>query len=107
MGCNWESHMNSVNLWKSFAFGVVAATLFGHASAQAEGTVVVYCGVNEEWCRAAATAFEQKTGIQVNMTRQSAGEIYARLRAEKDNPRGDVWYGGTGDPHLQAADRTG
>ena len=38
------------------------------------------------------------------MTRQSAGELYARLRAEKDNPRGDIWYGGTGDPHLQAAD---
>ena len=34
----------------------------------------------------------------------SAGELYARLRAEKDNPRGDIWWGGTGDPHLQAAD---
>jgi iron(III) transport system substrate-binding protein len=59
--------------------------------------------VNEEWCRAAAASFEQKTGIHVDMTRQSAGEIFARLRAEKDNPRGDIWYGGTGDPHLQAA----
>ena len=37
------------------------------------------------------------------MTRQSAGEIFARLRAESANPRGDVWFGGTGDPHLQAA----
>jgi iron(III) transport system substrate-binding protein len=37
------------------------------------------------------------------MTRQSAGEVYARLRAEKENPRGDIWFGGTGDPHLQAA----
>ena len=56
MGCNWENHMNSVKILKSFAFGVVVATLFGHASARAEGTVVVYCGVNEEWCRAAAVA---------------------------------------------------
>jgi iron(III) transport system substrate-binding protein len=103
MGCNRESHMNSVNIWKSFAFGCVAAVLFGHAGAQAAGNVVVYCGVNEEWCRAAANAFQAKTGIKVDMTRQSAGEIYARLRAEKDNPRGVIWYGGTGDPHLQAA----
>lgn len=73
-------------------------------SAEAAGTVVVYCGVNEEWCRAASKAFEDKTGVHVDMTRQSAGEIYARLRAEKDNPRADLWYGGTGDPHLQAAD---
>jgi iron(III) transport system substrate-binding protein len=81
-------------------FGVLS---LGVSSAEAAGSLVVYCGVNEEWCRAAVAAFQQKTGIEVNMTRQSAGEIYARLKAEKDNPRGDIWYGGTGDPHLQAA----
>ena len=79
-------------------------TMLAGQVAHAAGTVVVYCGVNEEWCRAAAKGFEEKSGIHVDMTRQSAGEIYARLRAEKENPRGDIWYGGTGDPHLQAAD---
>ncbi|MFC7554817.1 ABC transporter substrate-binding protein [Pseudoroseomonas wenyumeiae] len=72
--------------------------------AQAQGnSLVMYCGVNEQWCRAAATGFQAETGVRVDMTRQSAGEIYARLRAEKNNPRGDIWFGGTGDPHLQAA----
>ena len=85
------------------AFGMLGALALGSAQAQAQGSVVVYCGVNEEWCRAAATAFEKQSGIHVDMTRQSAGELYARLRAEKDNPRGDIWFGGTGDPHLQAA----
>src|SRR5690349_5887087 len=80
-----------------------ALVTFGAGQARAAGSVVVYCGVNEAWCRAASTAFEQKTGIHVDMTRQSAGEIFARLRAEGANPRGDVWFGGTGDPHLQAA----
>jgi iron(III) transport system substrate-binding protein len=37
------------------------------------------------------------------MTRKSSGETYAQIKAEKDQPRGDVWWGGTGDPHLQAA----
>jgi iron(III) transport system substrate-binding protein len=91
-------------LLQGAAVAVLGVLAFGAGKARAEGTVVVYCGVNEEWCRAAVTAFEQKTGIHVDMTRQSAGEIYARLRAERDNPRGDIWYGGTGDPHLQAAD---
>ena len=81
-----------------------AAMVGGMAPAAAQGTVVVYCGVDEAWCRAMTTTFEKETGIHVDMTRQSAGEIYARLRAEKANPRGDVWWGGTGDPHLQAAD---
>jgi iron(III) transport system substrate-binding protein len=87
---------------RTLMFGLLAAA--GCASpAKAAGNLVIYCGVNEEWCRATASTFEQKTGIHVDMTRQSAGEIFARLRAEKDNPRADVWYGGTGDPHLQAA----
>lgn len=82
------------------AGGLLAAG--GPARAQG-GALVMYCGVNEQWCRAAATAFQSQTGIRVDMTRQSAGEIYARLRAERNNPRADVWFGGTGDPHLQAA----
>lgn len=66
--------------------------------------VVVYCSVNEDWCREAVTSFERQTGIKVLMTRKSAGEVYAQLRAEKDNPKADVWFGGSGDPHLQAAE---
>jgi ABC-type Fe3+ transport system substrate-binding protein len=57
-----------------------------------------------EVVRAVATTYQKETGVQVDTTRMSAGEVYARVRAEKDNPHGDVWFGGTGDPHLQAAD---
>ena len=81
---------------------VAALVLAGHARAQ--GTVVVYCGVQEEWCRAAVTAFERETGVKVSMTRKSAGEVYAQLKAEASNPRADIWWGGTGDPHMQAAE---
>jgi len=84
------------------AAGAILAV--GASAAAAQGTVVVYCGVDENWCRAMTTTFEKQTGVHVDMTRQSAGEIYARLRAEKENPRGDIWWGGTGDPHLQAAE---
>jgi len=50
------------------------------------------------------TAFEKETGIKVAMTRKSSGETYAQVKAEAANPRGDIWWGGTGDPHLQAAE---
>src|SRR4051794_29877048 len=70
----------------------------------AQGSLVVYCGVQEEWCRGAVTAFERGTGIKVAMTRKSAGEVYAQVKAEASNPRGDIWWGGTGDPHMQAAE---
>lgn len=72
--------------------------------AMAQGNLVLYCTPQEEWCRAMVTAFERKTGIKVAMTRKSSGENYAQVKAEASNPRGDIWWGGTGDPHLQAAE---
>jgi iron(III) transport system substrate-binding protein len=38
------------------------------------------------------------------MTVKSAGETLAQLRAEKDNPRADVWWGGGAEQYLQAAE---
>ncbi|MGH7535672.1 MAG: substrate-binding domain-containing protein, partial [Gemmatimonadales bacterium] len=72
--------------------------------ARAQGQLVLYCTPQEEWCRAMVTAFERATGIKVSMTRKSSGENYAQIKAEAANPKGDIWWGGTGDPHLQAAE---
>jgi iron(III) transport system substrate-binding protein len=84
--------------------GGVAALLAFAAPAQAQGNLTVYCTVQEEWCRPMVAAFERETGIKVAMTRKSSGETYAQIKAEASNPRGDIWWGGTGDPHLQAAE---
>jgi iron(III) transport system substrate-binding protein len=83
---------------------ILALALAAPGYAFAQGNLVLYCAPQEEWCRAMVTAFERKTGIKVAMTRKSSGEIYAQLKAEASNPRGDIWWGGTGDPHLQAAE---
>ncbi|MFN3994746.1 MAG: ABC transporter substrate-binding protein [Tabrizicola flagellatus] len=78
------------------------ALLPASAFAQAK-ELVLYCSVGEEWCRAQSEAFTRETGINVLMTRKSSGETFAQIKAEEGQPRGDVWWGGTGDPHLQAA----
>jgi iron(III) transport system substrate-binding protein len=98
-----EAMTGKVSRLGGLALGALLLVL-GAWSAAAQGTVVVYCGVREEWCRAAVTSFERETGIKVAMTRKSAGEVYAQIRAESANPRGDVWWGGTGDPHMTAAE---
>lgn len=82
---------------------VAALLALGSAAAQAE-SLTLYCAADEAWCQQIKTGFEEKTGISVNMTRKSSGETYAQVRAEASNPKGDVWWGGTGDPHLQAAE---
>ncbi|TVQ52559.1 MAG: ABC transporter substrate-binding protein [Rhodobacteraceae bacterium] len=73
------------------------------AGAAQDRELVLYCSVGEEWCRVMSEAFQRETGINVLMTRRSSGETYAQIRAEAGQPRGDVWWGGTGDPHLTAA----
>jgi iron(III) transport system substrate-binding protein len=83
------------------ALALVAAA---PAPARAQGTVVVYCSVLSDWCQLMATEFSKQTGIRVTLSEKGSGETFAQIRAEKDNPRGDVWWGGTGDPHLQAAE---
>ncbi|MDJ1159658.1 ABC transporter substrate-binding protein [Chelatococcus sp. SYSU_G07232] len=85
-------------------FGLACGLFSAAGTAQAQGSLVLYCSVQEEWCRAMVTAFERETGIKVSMTRKSSGETYAQVKAEAANPRGDIWWGGTGDPHMQAAE---
>ena len=63
-----------------------------------------YCSAQEDWCQLMARGFEEATGIKVNMTRRSSGETFALIKAKAANPKGDIWWGGTGDPHLQAAE---
>ncbi len=90
--------------FKNLALTVMAAGSFAIQSAHAAEELVVYCNVQEEWCRPMVAAFEKSTGIKVSMTRKSSGETYAQIKAEAANPRGDIWWGGTGDPQLQAAE---
>ena len=93
-----------ISTFKSVALAVMAIGTFASQSARAAEELVVYCNVQEEWCRPMVTAFEKATNIKVSMTRKSAGETYAQLKAEAANPKADIWWGGTGDPHLQAAE---
>jgi iron(III) transport system substrate-binding protein len=74
------------------------------APAAAQGNLVVYCSPQEEWCQLMVNEFQKATGITVAMTRKSSGETFAQVKAEAANPQGDIWWGGTGDPHLQAAE---
>jgi iron(III) transport system substrate-binding protein len=82
----------------------VAAMFVSAAPAARAESLTLYCAADEVWCQLMARGFEEETGITVDMSRKSSGEIYAQLKAEAENPKGDIWWAGTGDPHLQAAE---
>jgi len=52
----------------------------------------------------AASEFQKAMGMRVLQTHKPTGEALAQLRAEASNPKTDIWWGGTGDPFLQAAE---
>ena len=82
----------------------LAAVLATTAHAQ-NREVNIICSVQAAWCSMIAVTFEKSQGIKVNMTAKGSGEALAQLAAEKANPKTDIWFGGTGDPHLQAAEQ--
>ena len=80
------------------------ALAFASANAAAQQLYVI-CSVQADWCNLAAVEFEKATGIKTAMTLKGSGEAFAQIAAERANPKVDLWFGGTGDPHLQAAEQ--
>ena len=87
--------------------GATCAVTFAIALAQgnAHAQLNMICSMQIEPCQGIVNAFEKQTGIKVSLTNKSSGETFAQINAEKENPKTDLWFAGTGDPHLQAADQ--
>ncbi len=80
----------------------VLAVISIPAVASAQGTVNLLCSPDLAWCEALGPAFTADTGHSLEFIRVGSNDALARLRAEAANPIFDVWFGGTGDPHLVA-----
>lgn len=80
-------------------------TLFAITSAAQNSfkkPLVVYA-VLTDYSRNVATAFTQKTGIPVVVVpMRGSGEALLRLDIEQENPKADVWFGGSVGAHGQA-----
>jgi iron(III) transport system substrate-binding protein len=88
---------------KAYTISALAlAAVMAAGAAQAQ-TLSVVCSNEQAWCDLMAQNFKIDTGIDVAIVRKSTGEVLAQVRAEAGNPKIDVWWGGTGDPHLIAA----
>jgi iron(III) transport system substrate-binding protein len=84
---------------------LVTLLALSSVGAWAQGQVNIICSVQAEWCNMIGTVYARTTGVKVNLSLKGSGEALAQLIAEKENPKTDIWFGGTGDPHLQAAEQ--
>jgi iron(III) transport system substrate-binding protein len=91
--------LTSVALRALAALGIAVAA----STPVAARSLVVYCSHDPDACELAAQTFTKDTGIAATISRKPTGEVYAQIRAERENPKADVWYGGTIEPFLQGA----
>jgi len=94
--------MNRVAGFSAVACAFAWLVSAGPAAAQQQVNAI--CSTDQSWCELAAKDFQAQTGIKVLQVRKATGEAFAQIRAEAANPKTDLWWGGTGDPFLQAAE---
>ena len=81
--------------------GVLAG---GRTPAMAENKIVIYAAEDEKTHGALTKLFTEKTGIDTEAIRMpAAGTLVARIRAEKDAPKADVFIGGSIEFHQPLA----
>src|ERR1700693_6580447 len=71
------------------AIGALLSSAAMHAMAQ---EVTVLCNYEVDWCEAMKAAYEKTTGDKAVFIRRTDGESLAQIRAEKGNPRADVYH---------------
>jgi iron(III) transport system substrate-binding protein len=83
----------------------LACAAFALAAVPAAAQLNLYCSSpNTAWCQGLAVGFEKATGTRVAVIQKATGEMLAQIKAERENPKGDVWWAGPGDAYLQAAE---
>jgi len=69
-----------------------ALALLAIAAPVAAQEVTVLCNFEVDWCEALKTTYEKTTGQKAVFIRRTDGESLAQIRAEKNNPRADVYH---------------
>lgn len=90
-------------MYRPFALSSALALLCSVASAQA-APLTVYCPMSDDDCGSVLAAFSADSGNEARFVRIGAGEILARIRAEKANPQAGLWLAGAADNFIQAAE---
>lgn len=75
-----------------------------HSVSAQQNRIIVYSALPDLETSLVHREFTRRTGIQVEaLSVAAAGTLQARIRAEKDRPRADIFVGGSRDFHIPLA----
>ena len=92
----------SVSIMLRLSLLIILSLICSSCTKDTKGTLTIYAGLYEDHAIKAIETFQKQTGIKVSYVRMSSGEILSRIRAEHDNPKASVWFGGPADTFIQA-----
>lgn len=93
------SAMAGIMLFAAAGCGSDTASTTGGEKPFEGKKLVMYVSFHEDTAKGLADQFKKDTGADVSFIRLPTGEAMARMMAEKDSPKADVWLGGTADAH--------
>lgn len=86
------------------ALGLILLPGAAESRTKISDQLVLYTSCDPEWSALLAKEFEKTTGTKVEWIREGTGVVLQRLKAEKNQPKATVWFGGTFDGHAKAAE---
>lgn len=105
-GTGASFHLRSAVPAIGLGLAVLMACLAGFCpcdAASADRTLTVYTALMEPEAMVYARAFENRTGIRVELVRKSTGVMLSLLRLEREHPVADVVFGGPADAYVLGA----
>jgi iron(III) transport system substrate-binding protein len=72
-------------------------------NAAAASRLGMLCSATQEWCDLLSRKYEERFHVPVQVKQMGTNAALDEIRKTGGSGTFDVWFGGTGDPHLEAA----
>lgn len=64
------------------------------------GTLTIYYSHSNEWADPIIQQFEEATGIKCELVQGGTSDLFAKVKAESNNPQADIIWGGVADTYV-------
>lgn len=81
---------------------IISGTAFAEAP-QETGTLTIYYSHSTEWADPIIQQFEEATGIKCELVQGGTSDLFAKVKAEAENPQSDIIWGGVADTFVANA----
>ncbi len=91
--------MKTVLTWMLAIILVFGGAALSEAAPET-GTLTIYYSHSTEWADPIIQQFEEATGIKCELVQGGTSDLFAKVKAEAENPQADIIWGGVADTYV-------